>query len=125
MKQERKPEEIPEEKEEIKKVEEKPVKKDPVSPPPPPSMKKAEPFVTTVKAEGSNFCENHLTAVQLANLKVRNFCLELLITEDFLFVMRVLNSMLHLFCIKSCQYTIANTIFFHEPLSYFLRFLNL
>lgn len=90
MKQERKPEEIPEEKEEVKKVEEKPVKKDPVSPPPPPSMKKAEPFVTTVKAEGSNFCENHLTAVQLANLKVRSFCLELLITEDFLFVMRVL-----------------------------------
>lgn len=73
MKQERKPEEIPEEKEEVKKVEEKPVKKDPVSPPPPPSMKKAEPFVTTVKAEGSNFCENHLTAVQLANLKVSPF----------------------------------------------------
>lgn len=103
MKQERKPEEIPEEKEEVKKVEEKPVKKDPVSPPPPPSMKKAEPFVTTVKAEGSNFCENHLTAVQLANLKVRSFCLELLITEVFLFVMRVLNSMLRLFCITQLQ----------------------
>ena len=63
--------EIPEEKKEAIKKEPEPIlKKEPVSPPPPPSLKKPEPLKPLVKAEGGSFNESHLTAVQLANLKV-------------------------------------------------------
>ncbi|XP_078334345.1 uncharacterized protein LOC111124829 isoform X3 [Crassostrea virginica] len=65
-------EEIPEEKKEAIKKEPEPIlKKEPVSPPPPPSLKKPEPLKPLVKAEGGSFNESHLTAVQLANLKMQ------------------------------------------------------
>ncbi|XP_061173582.1 formin-binding protein 4-like isoform X2 [Saccostrea echinata] len=64
-------EERPEEKAEIKKEAEDSVKKEVVSPPPPPIIKKSEPPPPVVKKEGANFGESHLTAVQLANLKMQ------------------------------------------------------